>query len=104
MQSVTEVSAWLTCKALTFLTLHRINPATALLHPSTVEYRKLSSSFLASGEEGHIINLTLINLVLHICGPLSERRLCQLLLAIQAASCAVGFFLRYHFASMVYKV
>ena len=82
----------------------RINAATGLLHPSTCEYKPLARSFLASGEQGHIINLTLINLVLHVCGPMSERRLCTLLLAIQAAACAFGFYVRYHFASMVYKV
>jgi UDP-N-acetylglucosamine--dolichyl-phosphate N-acetylglucosaminephosphotransferase len=81
----------------------RVNPATGLLHPSTVHYEKLAKSWLACGEEGHIINFTLINLVLHVCGPLSERTLCTLLLALQVAACTFGFIVRYHFASMVYK-
>lgn len=86
---------------------HRLpsfNAATGLLHPSTVLFPRLANTFLASGAEGHIINLTLINLVIHITGPMKERNLCITLLVLQACACAFGFVIRYHFVNLVYYV
>eukprot|EP00611_Tribonema_gayanum_P031032 TRINITY_DN880_c0_g1_i3.p1 TRINITY_DN880_c0_g1~~TRINITY_DN880_c0_g1_i3.p1 ORF type:complete len:475 (+),score=87.12 TRINITY_DN880_c0_g1_i3:2214-3638(+) len=83
--------------------LPRVDPATGLLHPSTVECKWLSNSCLATGEEGHVMNLTLINMVLHVCGPMQEEVLCTVLLVLQVVGCVCGFVVRYHFASLVYK-
>lgn len=38
------------------------------------------SACLAYQSDGEVINLTLINLVLHVLGPMRERTLCTLLL------------------------
>lgn len=47
-------------------------------------------------------NLTLINLTLRVCGPMSERRLVLVLLGLQAFCCGFGLFLRYRFALLLY--
>lgn len=39
--------------------------------------------------------LNLVNLVLYLTGPMSERSLCILLLVFQVACCALGFYIRY---------
>ncbi|SCP04179.1 UDP-N-acetylglucosamine--dolichyl-phosphate N-acetylglucosaminephosphotransferase, putative [Plasmodium ovale] len=40
-------------------------------------------------------NFTLINLILYLCGPLSEYHLVNLLLSFQFVTCSMGLFLRY---------
>ena len=40
-------------------------------------------------------NLTLLNLVLKIFGPMQEKTLCFILILIQIISCGFGFYLRY---------
>ena len=47
-------------------------------------------------------NLTLINLVLRVCGPMSERATVNMLLGLQVASCALGLYLRYVFSNALY--
>ncbi len=42
-------------------------------------------------------NMTLINLVLRICGPMTEETLTTVLIALQVACCVLGFFIRYHY-------
>lgn len=52
--------------------------------------------------EGQTINHNLVNGVLLILGPMTEERLCVLLLAMQVACCALGLFLRYEVAQWFY--
>lgn len=47
-------------------------------------------------------NYTLLNLILFICGPLHERTLTIVTLALQVACCAFGFFVRYKLSSLYY--
>ncbi|CAM9640163.1 unnamed protein product [Ascophyllum nodosum] len=86
--------------------LPRINPSTGVLVPSTMpckgEHPLLRP--LRSGPDGELINFTLINLTLHVLGPMRERTLCMLLLALQAASCAFGFVIRYYLAGVAFSV
>lgn len=46
--------------------------------------------------------MTLINLVLRICGPIHERTAVNILLGIQAACCLLGLFIRYNLASVLW--
>ena len=62
--------------------LPALDPATGLLHATP--------------------NWNLVNLALRVRGPLTERRLCVELLALQAACCAAGFAAR-HLLQGVYK-
>ncbi|CAM9324246.1 unnamed protein product, partial [Chrysoparadoxa australica] len=82
--------------------LPRVNPSTCLLEPSTVKCKALSQGWLRSGPEGECINMTLINLVLHMMGPMHERTLCLVLLALQVLGCGFGFWVRYHWAYLAY--
>eukprot|EP00752_Nemacystus_decipiens_P018485 g16574.t1 len=84
--------------------LPRIETGKGLLVPSTMPFtgELRAWRFLRSGPDGEVINLTLINLVLHVVGPLPESTLCTLLLVLQAAACAFGFVIRYYFAGLVY--
>jgi len=54
--------------------------------------------------EGIKTNLTLINLVLHITGPMTERDLGILLIILQVLSSVLGLYLRYSLASYFYFV
>ena len=47
-------------------------------------------------------NMTLINLVLHYTGPISEENLTFLLLVLQAVVCAGGFAMRYYIANFLF--
>ena len=42
------------------------------------------------------VNMTLINVCLQVCGPLSERTLCITLLLLQIVCCGIGLGLRYY--------
>ena len=44
--------------------------------------------------EGKPTNLNLVNLVLLICGPMSERSLCIVLLAFQMVCAVAGLYVR----------
>lgn len=48
------------------------------------------------------MNLTLINLCLRLLGPMREDHLVLLLLAFQAACCALGLAVRYNAACLFY--
>merc|ERR1712151_487843 len=51
-------------------------------------------------KEGHleVVNMTLINVALHLFGPMHEKWLCAFLLGLQLICCAFGFFIRYRLA------
>lgn len=48
------------------------------------------------------MNLTLLNLCLRLLGPMREDRLVLVLLAFQAACCALGLAVRYNAACLFY--
>jgi UDP-N-acetylglucosamine--dolichyl-phosphate N-acetylglucosaminephosphotransferase len=72
--------------------LPRFNAATGKMEPSKVRL----------DEKNEIVNMTLINLCLRICGPMSEERLCTTLLALQTLCCALGLYVRYFLAQMIF--
>ena len=49
-------------------------------------------------------NMTIINLALHLCGPMREERLTLALLGLQAACSALALLVRYQLAYLVYDV
>lgn len=66
-----------------------------LLHRE--DYEKDGESWI------RVNNLTIINLTLKFAGPMHERSLTNTLLLIQAASSALGFFIRFYLAHLVYE-
>ena len=56
-------------------------------------------------EDRHVVrdNMTLINLVLRLTGPMHERTTANLLLFLQVVCCALGLLLRYHWSPQVYE-
>lgn len=52
--------------------------------------------------EGIKTNLTLINILLHVTGPLSEKTIARILVGLQVVSSAIGLTLRYQLASFFY--
>ena len=62
------------------------NPKTGLMHPSRLNDRK---KITEEGEYNYV-NLTLINLMLQIFGPLREDTLCIYLLIFQVICCSLG--------------
>ena len=80
---------------------HRLphyNAATGLMEPSYVNTRKRIVP-----QDRTCMNLTLINLVLHICGPMREATLCSVLILLQCISCGVGLYVRYSLASLAFS-
>lgn len=73
---------------------HRLpsfNGKTGKMEPSKVSVK---------GKE--VVNMTLINLCLQTWGPMSEERLCTVLLALQIFCCALGLYFRYYLAQMIF--
>ena len=89
--------------------LPRYDAQTNTMHPSTFPYGGGDSLkqvvpwwLLRDKQSGQVVNMTVINLVLQLLGPMSEERLCTVLLGIQIASCAVGFYVRYNLAQVFF--
>jgi UDP-N-acetylglucosamine--dolichyl-phosphate N-acetylglucosaminephosphotransferase len=85
--------------------LPRFDPALGRLLPSICpcgkeEYRWVKRLFGLPAESEFFINLTLINVVLRVLGPLHERTLCLLLLLLQVVCCLGTMFLRFHLAHL----
>lgn len=72
--------------------LPRFNASTGKMEPSKV---------LMKGNK-EIINMTLLNFFLLMCGPMSEERLCIILLAFQSFCCALGLYFRYFLAQIIF--
>jgi len=69
---------------------HRLptfNAQTGLMEPSKINDRT---------------NMTLINLLLQMFGPMNEQHLCIILLAFQTLCCALGLFFRYNLAQLIF--
>lgn len=61
----------------------------------------------SESEDGHFTecnNLTLINLLLKVCGPIHERNLTLLLLLLQVVGSALTFSIRYQLVRLFYDV
>lgn len=71
--------------------LPKFNSRTGLMEPSKIRWG-----------ETEISNMTLINLFLQILGPMSEEHLCVVLLAFQTICCALGLYVRYNLAQLVF--
>ena len=71
--------------------LPRYNPTTKLVECSRIP-----------NDPTNRANRTLINLCLQLLGPMSEQRLCVILLLFQVACCGVAFMVRYPLASYFY--
>ncbi len=85
--------------------LPKFNPETGLMEPSTFrcksfEYKWLKGWKNPNGTE--VANMTVINLVLQVFGPMSERNLCIVLLFGQIASCTLGLYFRYNLAQFFF--
>jgi UDP-N-acetylglucosamine--dolichyl-phosphate N-acetylglucosaminephosphotransferase len=83
--------------------LPAINADTGLMEPSTFpcqphEYRILKRH----PNDTTVPNMTVINLCLQLVGPMSERSLCILLLALQTLSCGLGMLCRYYIANFFF--
>eukprot|EP01084_Bolivina_argentea_P316104 547854_1 len=46
--------------------------------------------------------LNLVNLTLHICGPMTERNLCIMQLVFQSFCCLLGLYIRYNLSALLY--
>ena len=87
--------------------LPHFNPKTLLMEPSTFscqphEYRWLKLLLFQHSDNTQVPNLTVINLCLQVCGPMSERNLCLILLGLQVISCAFGLVCRYYIAGFFF--
>lgn len=76
--------------------LPRANPDTHLLHCSTFPCKEHEYKLFKMHPHDIVCpNLTLICVVLRVCGPLPERLLCLVLLGIQLCSAGLAFYIRY---------
>jgi len=71
--------------------LPKFDARTGRMEPSTVR----------RGER-EMANMTLINLFLQIMGPMSEERLCVVLLVFQGLCCTLGLYFRYNLAQLIF--
>lgn len=85
--------------------LPKFNAETGLMQPSTFECKAHEYKWLKWGKNKYatqVSNMTVINLTLQILGPMSEERLCVVLLAFQVLSCAFGLLVRYYIAQFFF--
>jgi UDP-N-acetylglucosamine--dolichyl-phosphate N-acetylglucosaminephosphotransferase len=73
--------------------LPKFNAKTEKMEPSTIGTTK--------GRKERV-NMTLINLVLQILGPMNEEALCSVLLTFQVICCCLGLYVRYNLATLVF--
>jgi UDP-N-acetylglucosamine--dolichyl-phosphate N-acetylglucosaminephosphotransferase len=90
---------------------HRLpafNATTGRMEPSTFDcqsdqYLWLKKLYRIPASSTKIPNMTVINLTLCLFGSMTEKTLCVVLLAIQMACCACGFFVRYYIAQIFFE-
>ncbi|KAF7422804.1 tunicamycin resistance protein [Pleurotus ostreatus] len=99
----------------------RFDPATNLLHPSKAVFERPPSRLTTfilqifsvlgltvatphpkTGLIHETTNLTILNFLLVRLGPMSEKRLVQVLMCVQVAGSVLAFFIRYGLAGLVY--
>jgi len=78
-----------------------------IMHPSCFEclpheYKWLKKFNKLDSQATKVPNMTVINLVLTVLGPMGERDLCTTLLALQWLSCTFGLFIRYYAAQFFF--
>jgi len=73
--------------------LPKFNPETKLMEPSTFTYYDGKTKG---------VNRTVINLMLQLGGPMTERGLCIALLLVQAFCCSLGLVIRYYIAEFFF--
>lgn len=89
---------------------HRLpafNATTGRMEPSTFacksnDFLWLKRLYRMDLKAKEIPNMTVINLCLVLFGPMTETRLCTLLLGLQSLSCCFGLFLRYYIAEFFF--
>ena len=64
--------------------------------------RKNSKSLKEANQQVIMNNLTILNFLLHHLGPMTERQLTYVMMAVQALSCVIGFVIRYKVVHLVY--
>mmetsp|Transcript_27561 Transcript_27561/g.33464 ORF Transcript_27561/g.33464 Transcript_27561/m.33464 type:complete len:428 (-) Transcript_27561:580-1863(-) len=81
---------------------HRLpyfDAGTGLMSPSTFPCKSHEFRWLKCQRDDTVCpNLTVINLALRVVGPMTERRLCLVLLTLQVVCCGIGFYIRYYLA------
>lgn len=77
--------------------LPKFNSKTGLMEPSRYTHENDDDKNQKGG-----VNMTVINLMLTLVGPMTERGLCVLLLAIQVVCCSLGLAVRYFGAQYVF--
>ncbi|KAL7554407.1 hypothetical protein ACHAWF_017856 [Thalassiosira exigua] len=71
--------------------LPKFNAQTGTMEPSRIRWGKKD-----------LANMTLINLTLQVLGPMTEQKLCIVLLAFQMFCCTIGIYIRYNLAQLVF--
>jgi UDP-N-acetylglucosamine--dolichyl-phosphate N-acetylglucosaminephosphotransferase len=87
--------------------LPRYDPSKQLMYPSTFPCESYQYTWLKALQgiprnAKELPNMTVLNLCLQVCGPLSEVQLCRLLLLIQCLCCGFGFLCRYCLAKYIF--
>ena len=84
--------------------LPRYDAALGKMVPSTFACEAHRLRFLKKRPTDTVCpNMTVINLCLQFCGPLTERTLCLTLLGLQVVSCTLGLFCRYYVAQFFFE-
>jgi UDP-N-acetylglucosamine--dolichyl-phosphate N-acetylglucosaminephosphotransferase len=91
--------------------LPKYDPDTRLLHPSrapltgkvdTAVAKILSGLYLVDHQPGSCSNLTILNTILVVFGPMQERTLCDALAGVQIAGSVLAFAIRYGLGAYIY--
>ena len=85
--------------------LPKFNARTGLMEPSTFECKPSEYRWLKgrrNKDATQVSNMTVINLILQIFGPMTESNLCIVLLCGQIFSCGLGLYFRYNLAQVFF--
>ena len=83
--------------------LPKFNSTMGKMEPSTFPCTKEQFRWLKKHPDDTVCaNMTILNLMLQMLGPMTERELCIALLTFQVLSCALGFVIRYHISQFVF--
>uniref|UniRef100_A0A6U5M6S3 UDP-N-acetylglucosamine--dolichyl-phosphate N-acetylglucosaminephosphotransferase n=2 Tax=Corethron hystrix TaxID=216773 RepID=A0A6U5M6S3_9STRA len=85
--------------------LPRFDEDIKMMRASTFSCKEDEFLWLKRGKRStEVSNMTVINVVLDIFGPMTEQSLCIFLLVLQAGCCAFGLYLRYNLAEVFFGV
>ena len=83
--------------------LPRFRPETGLCEASTFPCKENDFKWLKrKPDDTECPNMTLICLCLQLLGPMKEREICIVLLALQFSSCAFAFYIRYYVSQLLF--